>query len=97
MSEGAAEYETDCGVLAEYESTTSGEEGIPPNIRNFLLTGRPGIVKTTVAEAVIRELEEDAGGFVTGRSARVALERASALRPSRAGRQLWHPSGSRRL
>jgi Cdc6-like AAA superfamily ATPase len=66
ISEGAAEYETDCGVLAEYESTTSGEDGIPPNIKNFLLTGRPGIGKTTVAEAVIRAFEEDVGGFVTG-------------------------------
>jgi hypothetical protein len=66
ISEGAAEYETDCGVLAEYESTTSGEDGIPPNIKNFLLTGRPGIGKPTVAEAVIRAFEEDVGGFVTG-------------------------------
>ena len=39
---------------------------MPPNIKNFLLTGRPGIGKTTVAEAIIREFEEDAGGFVTG-------------------------------
>ena len=38
---------------------------MPPNIKNFLLAGRPGIGKTTVAEAIIREFE-DAGGFVTG-------------------------------
>jgi nucleoside-triphosphatase len=43
-----------------------GNDRMLPTIKNFLLTGRPGIGKTTVAEAVIREFEEDAGGFVTG-------------------------------
>jgi len=54
------------GVLAEYESTTFGEDGMPPNTKNFLLTGRPGIGKTTVAQAIIRQFEDDARGFVTG-------------------------------
>ena len=49
-----------------------GNDRMLPTIKNFLLTGRPGIGKTTVAEAVIREFEE---------SARAALERAFALRP----------------
>ena len=36
------------------------------NFKNFLLTGRPGVGKTSVIEAVAREFGDLTGGFTTG-------------------------------
>ena len=35
-------------------------------VKNFLLTGRPGVGKTTVVEEVVRLLPGEVGGFLTG-------------------------------
>jgi nucleoside-triphosphatase len=36
------------------------------NFKNFLLTGRPGVGKTSIIEAVAREFGDLTGGFTTG-------------------------------
>jgi energy-coupling factor transporter ATP-binding protein EcfA2 len=54
--------------MCPVQREASGEEDVLETRRtkNLLLTGRPGVGKTTVVQAVVRLFPGEVGGFLTG-------------------------------